>query len=94
MDKPGDFVIKKHHNHYVLINTKGKRENHTHLNAVKTCEMLVGLVCRKTVPTSDYLKESARRISRDEKYCKKIKNKIEKDKNKQGFYKVNNGIWR
>ena len=91
MDKPSDFIIKKHNNHFVVINTKGTRANHTHLNAVKTCNMLVELVCRKTVPTSNYLKESARRISRDDKYKLEIAIKKEKDNQKQRFFKVNNG---
>ena len=91
MDKPSHFIIKKHNNHYVLINTKGKRKHHTHLKAVKTCRMLVGLVCNKTVPTSDYLKESAKRVSRDYKYKDTIDRKIEKNKDKQMFYRVNRG---
>lgn len=93
MDKPSHFIIKKYRNHYILINTKGERENHTHLNTVKVCRSLVGMVCNKTVPTSDYLKESALRVSRDEKYCQKIRNKIAKNKDKQTYYNVINGVW-
>lgn len=93
MDKPNHFMIQPHKDHYVLINVKGKRENHTHIWSKKTCNTLIGLVCKKTVPDSDYLRESAKRVSRDKKYIDKINRKIIKDSNKQKFHKVNNGIW-
>lgn len=94
LDKPHHFIIQPHKDHYVVVNIKGKRENHTHIWSEKTCNILIGMVCRKTVPHSDYLKESARRISRDEKYHQKIFNKINKNANKEKFYKVNIGVWK
>ena len=51
------------------------------------------MICRKQVPDSSYLRESAKRISRNEKYIDKINHKIEKDSQKPKYYKVNNGRW-
>lgn len=93
MDKVKHYVIRPHNNHYVLVNTTGGKEHHTHLKTVGTCRMLVGLVCKKIIPTSSYLRVSAMRVSRDEKYIDAIQRKIIKDRSKQAFHKVNNGLW-
>lgn len=51
--------------------------------------MLVRLMKKKRVPKSDYLRESIKRTTLDEKYIEKIDIKIEKDKQKQKY--VNRG---
>lgn len=88
MDKPNHFIIVPHRSHYVLVNTKGDRSHHTHLESKKTCRNLVGMVCNKTVPTSNYLKESAKRVSRDKKYILEVEIKQSKDKEKPKFRRV------
>lgn len=103
MDRFSDFIINDCGSYYTIENAKARDfENyHTHLNKknkVKngkrsTCDLLIYLVCQKRVPDSPYLRESAKRISRDEKYIQKIEHKEMKDANKQKFFKVNNGIF-
>ena len=53
--------------------------------------MVVRLMKKKRVPKSDYLRESIKRITLDEKYIEKINIKIEKDKQKQKYVNVNKG---
>lgn len=106
MDKPSDFIIMDSGRYYTIENVRARDfdNNHTHINkkfAVNkkekrersVCEMLIHFICTKRVPTSPYLRESAKRISRDEKYIQKIINKEMKDGSRQRFFKVNNGKW-
>jgi len=81
-------------NHYVLINKKGKVENHTHLKKKDTCYLLIKLVCRKEIPRSPYLRTSAKRISRNKKYIKEIEIKEEKDKQKQHYFNLQKVVRR
>lgn len=53
--------------------------------------MLVRLMKKKRVPKSDYLRESIKRTTLDDKYIEKINIKIEKDKQKQKYVNVNKG---
>lgn len=73
MDCIGDFNIKKSKGKYVLYNRKSKNKGHTHIKTKGTCNKLIRWVCDKVVPRSDYLKVSAIRISRDEKYIEKVR---------------------
>lgn len=77
MDSKSDFKIRKYRDHYVLFNRKSKSGGHTHIHTRSTCHVLVRLVCKKIIPESDYLKESAMRISRDEKYIADIQDIME-----------------
>lgn len=94
MDKPSDFMIMECGNHYVLINKKGKVENHTHLKKKDTCYLLIKLVCRKQIPRSPYLRTSAKRISRNKKYIREIEIKEEKDKQKLQYFNLQKGVRR
>lgn len=91
MDKHSDFKIIKCGNHCVLINTKGSYSQHTHIKRYGTCKLLIDLICNKRVPDSDYLRTSAKRLSRDEKYIRKIEHKERKDRDKQRYYNINKG---
>lgn len=94
MDKPSDFIIMECGNHYVLINKKGKMENHTHLKKKDTCYLLIKLVCEKKIPCSPYLRTSAKRISRNKKYIREIEIKEEKDKQKLQYFNLQKGVKR
>ena len=107
MDKPCDFQIMDCGRYFTIENVKAKDFDnyHTHINKktkdgkkrkkgyTPIQELLIQLICEKRVPTSHYLRISAKRISRDEKYIQKIDDKIRKDASKQKFFKVNNGKW-
>ena len=79
-------------NGFMVINTKGEYKNHTHIKSYNTCELLIKLVCKGIVPNKPYLRESAKRISRNKKYIQKIDNKIKKDSNRTMYINVNRGI--
>lgn len=87
MDKISDFNIKRSRGHYILYNRVSKTKGHTHIKTKRTCNKLTGWICDKTVPISDYLKVSAIRLSRDEKYVKKVKDEL-KQSNSRLFKKV------
>ena len=92
MDRKEHFKIIGESGNYIVINTKGSYEHHTHLKNYHTCELLIKLVCKKIVPNTPYMRSSAKRISRDKKYIQKIDNKIRKDKNKTKYVNINKGI--
>ena len=79
---------------HVIINSKGEYDNHSHIRKLGTCKMLLGLMEDKIVPDSDYLRESVLRLSLDEQYKQKIRNKIKKDKNRTWYHNPNKGIRR
>lgn len=101
MDRPNHFRIIDNDTYYTVENVKANDFDnfHTHLNKrsnknkrnvkskdkFKVGELLVGLICNKTVPDSSYLRESAKRISRDDDYIRKICHKEEKDRDKQTY---------
>lgn len=92
MDKKEHFKIVGESGNYMVINTKGSYDHHTHLKSYSTCELLIKLVCKKVVPDKPYLRTSAKRISRDKKYIQNIDNKIRKDKNKTRYININKGV--
>lgn len=47
--------------------------------------MLVRLMKKKKIPRSDYLRESVKRVTLDERYIDNINHKIEKDRNKPRY---------
>lgn len=105
MDKHTHFKICDCGNYYTIENTKAHDFDNYHTHITKkqgnnisekkqksTCKLLIKLICKKTVPNSAYLRESAKRLSRDKRYIRNIEIKEEKDRNKQKFYRVNKGI--
>lgn len=107
MDRPNHFRIIDNDTYYTVENVKANDFDnfHTHLNKrsnrnkrnvkskdkYKVGRMLIGLICNKKVPDSDYLRESAKRLSRDERYIRDIEYKESKDKDKQKFVRINRG---
>lgn len=98
MDRPSDFTIMDCGDYFTIVNIKANDFDnfHTHIRKkgkgkTDTCDMLIKLICNKNIPRSKYLRTSAKRISRDEKYIQNICVKEEKDLHKQKFHKVNNG---
>lgn len=79
-------------NYYTIANINGNQENHCHVNKQSTAELLCKLITRKEVPKSSYLRESAKRVTLDEKYKEKIEIKEEKDRNKQYYYNPQKGV--
>lgn len=99
MDKPSHFKIIDNGSYFTIVNVKADDFNnyHTHINKKgkgkrDTCELLIRLVCSKKVPRSEYLRTSAKRISRNEKYIEKIEIKEEKDKNRQFYFNPMKGV--
>lgn len=78
----------------MLINKKGKYKNHGHFRKFNTCLKMIQIMNKKLVPKSSYLRNSALRISTDEKYKEKIEIKIEKDKQKKYYVNINKGVKR
>ena len=93
MDKAHHFkIIDCGLDGYVVVNIKGDYDNHTHLDKYGTCKLLIKLVCKKIVPDSDYMRTSAKRISRNKKYIQDIDNKIRKDSNRTRYININKGV--
>lgn len=87
------YIVKTSTTGHIIYNNIGGFTNyHTHIKGLKTCQNLIRDIKRDKVPDSYYLRVSAMRICMDEKYTDKVQNKIDKDRNKEKFFKVNNGI--
>lgn len=77
---------------HIIINTKGKYENHGHLKRLKTAKLVIKLMENQIIPDSDYLKGTILRISLDDKYKEKIDNKILKNREKSHYININKGV--
>lgn len=90
------------HNEYLVIESKRGHtimnmngtfsDNHGHVKKLGTAKLLIGLMEKEIVPDSSYLRETAKRISLNERYIEKVKHKIEKDKNNQQYFNPNKGV--
>ena len=89
-----DYRIVKTSRDYILANINGEYDNHGHFACEEDCYKMIDLINKKRVPKGPYKREAAMRISTDIKYINKVLNKIEKDKQKLRFFKVNNGCKR
>ncbi len=87
-----DLYIIDCGNYCIVRNAKGKYENHTHIKKYKTAEMFIKLVRKKKIPRSDYLRESVKRVSLDDKYVAAVEHKQSKDKQKPKYYNANKGV--
>lgn len=89
----GDYVVKEISiGHYLFNKNRKSIDEHTHIKTKKTCKDLIDMIYRKKVPNSNYLRESILRICRDEKLIQAVKHKIEKDKQKPKFVKIQKGV--
>lgn len=70
----------------------GKYEHHGHVKYLGTCKKLIKMMNKKIIPDSNYLRGTVLRISLDKDYKDRIINKIEKDKQKPKFIKINKGL--
>lgn len=89
-----EFIVIEddYNNGHIIINTKGKYENHGHVKYLNTCTKLLKLMNKGIVPHSDYLRGTVLRISLDDKYIEKVKQKISKDKQKPKYININKGV--
>ena len=71
---------------FIVVNTAGEYRNHGHFKKLSTCYRIIRLIEKRTVPRSEYLIESARRITTDPKYLQALINKQEKNRNRQYYY--------
>lgn len=92
IDQVGDYKILEASRDYLVVNTKGKHENHGHFKKLKTCYLIIKLIQTQQVPKSKYLREAAIRISTDIDYINKVKRKIEKDRDKQYYVNPQKGV--
>ena len=99
VDRPSHFKITDNRNYFTIENVLADDFDnfHTHVRKkkkgkTKTCELLIELICNKVVPDSKYLRTSAKRISRNDKYISQIENKEKKDRSKQHYFNPNKGV--
>lgn len=78
--------------YFTITNINGSYSNHCHVDTKDTAEMLVRLMRKKRVPRSHYLRQSAMRVTLDNKYKIEIELKIMKDRDKIRYYNVNRGV--
>lgn len=81
-------IIQTGVNEVVVANVDGEYRNHTHLKRMKTAEMLIRLMKKKVIPKSEYLRESVKRVTLDNKYIQDIEYKQAKDKDKKNYRNI------
>ena len=96
--KKNEFEVYITNSSIVIINTKGKYENHAHLTKVvdsagkvklTTTKALINIVIKKRVPKSNYLVTSAIRLTTDDEYRDNLIKILDKRKSKKY---VNKGV--
>ena len=89
----GDYIVKEISIGYYLYNRKRlDPDEHTHIKTEQTCIDFIDMIYRNKVPDSPYLRESILRVCRDKKLIEMVHHKIEKDKQKPKFIKVQKGV--
>lgn len=87
-------------NYITITNVNGNYHNHCHINKGhkekqhNTADMLIRLMHSKRIPKSKYLRKCILRVSLDEKYKENVRQKIEKDYNKDNYFNPQKGIRR
>lgn len=76
---------------YTVKSISGEYENHGHFSKISICRTIVDLVTRKQVPKKNHFIESAIRLTTDDKYRERLEIKLEKNKNRQYFFKPQKG---
>lgn len=89
-----EFVILKDRRGYVVVNTRGSYDNHSHVKTEKTAELLINLINNRVVPNSPYLIESARRVTLDESYRISLETKQNRLQNKPKYININKGVMK
>ena len=92
-DKLEHFVIYKCRGNFRIKNKIKERmrckHTHTHLSmskySYKDCEKLIDYIINCRVPYDSYLRDSAIRLSRNERYITNIEVKKQKDKDRQRY---------
>lgn len=91
----GDYIVKEISKGYYLYNRKRlSADEHTHIKTQKTCEDLIDMIYRSKIPDSNYLRRSVLRICRDKKFLRMVEHKMEKDRQKPKFVRINKGVIR
>ena len=89
-----EYKILHNERDYIVVNTKGKYENHGHFKKLSTCYVVIRLIQRKTIPKKSFMIEAARRITTDEKYKQVLTIKQKKNKQRQYYINSNKGVRR
>lgn len=90
-----EYTVIKSKRGHVIINTKGIfEENHAHVKHLSTCKKLLNLMDRKIVPDSDYLRGTTLRISLNDKYKDRVRDRMLKNKKKTHYININKGVKR
>lgn len=89
MEKYRGYRIEQTENGFRITLEDGS-DKHTHIRSRHFCKKLIDYVVDKKVPTrvSNYVLESCKRLSTDEKYIQKVTELLEarKSKTKQFYY--------
>ena len=89
-----EYKILEGQRDYIVVNTKGKHENHGHFKKLSTCYVIIRLMQRRVIPKKSFMIEAARRITTDMKYKQILTIKQQKNKQRQYYFNPNKGVRR
>lgn len=92
------YKVVRFKKYYLISNTGGDYKNHTHIRVksrtgekeYNTCKLLIGLIEHKRVPRSNYLLESAIRLTLDVEYKEELL-KVQ-ERRKQIYFNNKKGV--
>ena len=84
-DMKGNMVIKKTSHGYVVVNTDGSYENHSHFTNLKGAQRCILLIKKKILPNDEWWREALRRLLTEEEFAELRPN------NRNEYYNVPRG---
>lgn len=87
-----EYKILQNERDYIVVNTKGKYENHGHFKKLSTCYVIIRLIQRRTIPKKPFMIEAARRITADATYEQVLANKQQKNKQRPRYFNPSKGV--
>lgn len=86
-----EFKVLRTTRDYVVVNTSGKYENHSHFDSYAGAITCIDLIKRKKVPHSAYLAKAAYRLTTDEQYRAELERIGAKRRDRQMYININKG---
>ena len=82
------FKVLRTSRNYVVVNTMGGYEKHSHFDSYKGATTCIDLVLKHKIPKSRYLITAAKRLTIDDEYMAELERICERRMNKQQYHNV------
>ena len=87
-----DYAIRMTEKDYKVFQKGNEDDCHGHLKDFERCVEVIDYICKGKVPKSKYLRECARRVTKEGKYKDLLERKAERDRDKSKYININKGV--